>query len=112
MRVGGLGLMRVAQDGIHNQNFCHILTSIAIRLEQRQENARGNRGTDHARDVRAHGVHQDEVAGIFFLRHLLRNARGHRHGPKTPAEPISGFTLPPVSLYISLPQHRRRRCRR
>ena len=24
---GGLGLMRVAQDGIHNQNFCHILTS-------------------------------------------------------------------------------------
>ena len=43
--------------------------------EQRDEPARRNRGADDARHVRAHGVHQQEVARIFLLADILRNAR-------------------------------------
>ena len=45
---------------------------------------------DHARDVGAHGVHQQEVAGIFLLRHLLGNARRHRARPRRPPSRSAG----------------------
>ena len=48
--------------------------------EERKQNARGDRRTDHAGHVGTHGVHQQEVRGIGLLALGLRHAGGHRDG--------------------------------
>ena len=47
-------------------------------MEIGQQNAGGDRRTDHARDVRTHCVHQKEISGVFFLTDFLAHARRHR----------------------------------
>ena len=59
-----------------------------------EQDARRNSRADDAGDVGAHGVHQQEVGGVFL---------GAIGTAETPAEPISGLTLPLVKIYISLP---------
>lgn len=48
-------------------------------------------------------MHEEEVAGIFSLTNLLRYTAAIGTAD-TPAEPMSGLTLPPVALYIILPK--------
>ncbi len=67
-----------------------------------EQDARRNRRADNAGDVRAHGVHQQEV-GRVLLWPTFWDTRAAIGTAETPAEPISGLTLPLVKIYISLP---------
>ena len=78
---GSQRLVRIAQNGIGNLKFGHGSTPSRMTLgEQREEHARGNCGTDHARHIGAHGMHEQEILRVFLLTNHLRHARSHRHG--------------------------------
>ena len=48
--------------------------------EDGEQEACRDGGADDARDVRAHGVHEQEVGGVGLLADHLGNTRGHRDG--------------------------------
>ena len=58
--------------------------SKACRLaEQGHQDACGDGGTDNTGNVRAHGVHEQEVGGVLLLADDLGDTRGHRNGGNT-----------------------------
>ena len=58
--------------------------SKACRLaEQGHQDACGDGGTDNTSNVRAHGVHEQEVGGVLLLADDLGDTRGHRNGGNT-----------------------------
>ena len=65
-------------------------------LEQQQHEARCNCGANHARHIRAHCVHEQEVGGVGFAAFLLGDTRRHRDGGNTGRADQGGFTLPLV----------------
>ena len=46
----------------------------------RQQHPSRNHTTQLPRGICAHRVHEDEVLEVFFARHALDDARGHREG--------------------------------